>query len=256
MAATAAHVSAAGVASAAESGPSGEGVSSHRAAVVRAGPHSTLAAACVASAAVAREAPIGTAIAAIPVRVSAIPRIPVVGADRSPAGITVIACVTAIPIKSSVAEPSVAGKAPVARHSASCEAAAVVSAIVSVHERVVAIESRTVPRIRMSAEENSSVEAPANAPSMPAPAESEERRDRESEAERNERPAKSPPRHEPRPVGHRIAVNVIRVILRHVDHLRIGRLNLDLVVAVVHALLRRGPQIARGLGFAAHVLDG
>src|ERR1700733_1311013 len=127
------------------------------------------------------------------------------------------------------------------------------SSIISVDKRGVAIERSAAEGIRMAAEEDSTVEAPADTPSMPSPAEAEERRDREAKAERNTRAAKSPPGIEPRPQADRVSVHIGRVVSGHIHHIRISRLDVYIRPLFVHALLRRTPQIARAVSLVTHV---
>ena len=109
----------------------------------------------------------------------------------------------------------------------------------------------------MSTEEDSTVEAPADAPSMPSPAEAQERPEWKANAERNVRSAESnsPPRIEPRPQAHRISVHIRRVVLGHIHYIRIGRLDVYIRPLLVHALLRRALQIARVVSLVTHRLD-
>src|SRR3984957_7167229 len=129
------------------------------------------------------------------------------------------------------------------------------SSIISVHKRGVAIKPSAAEGIRMAAEEDSPGEAPANTPSMPSPAEAEERRDREAKAKRSVRAANSPPRIEPRPHAYGISVHIRRVVSGHIYHIRISRLDVYIRPLLVHALLRRTPQIARVVSLVTHVLD-
>ena len=109
----------------------------------------------------------------------------------------------------------------------------------------------------MASEEDSTVEAPSDAPSMPSPAEAEERPEREAKAEGNVRAAKSnsPPRIEPRPQAYGISVHIRRVVSGHIHHIRVSRLDVYIRTILVHALLRRSPQIARVISLMTHVLD-
>src|ERR1700729_912318 len=100
-----------------------------------------------------------------------------------------------------------------------------VSSIIPVHKRGVAIKRSAAEGISMAAEEDSTVEAPADTPSMPSPAEAEERRDREAKAERNVRAANSPPRIEPRPQAYGISVHIRRVVGGHIHDFRINWLD-------------------------------
>src|SRR5580692_11101591 len=129
------------------------------------------------------------------------------------------------------------------------------ASIISVHKRGVVIKRSAAESIRMSAEEDSTVEAPADTPSTPSPAEAEKRRDREAKAERNARAAKSPPRIEPRPQAYGISVHIRRVVRGHIHHIRISRLDVYIRPLLVHALLRRTLQIARVVSLVTHVLD-
>ncbi len=90
---------------------------------------------------------------------------------------------------------------------------------------------------------------------MPSPAEAEERPEREANAERNARAAESPPRIEPGPQAYRISVHIRRVVSGHIHHIRISRLDVYIRPVLVHALLRRTPQIARVISLVTHVLD-
>src|SRR5579863_6398332 len=125
------------------------------------------------------------------------------------------------------------------------------------HKRGMVIKRSPTIGPRMAAEEDSTVEAPADAPSVPSPAKAEERCDREAKAERNVGTTKSnsPPRIEPRPQAHGIPIYISRVVSGHVHHIRVNRLDLNIRPLLVHALLRRAPQIARVVSLAAHVLD-
>src|ERR1700735_4610469 len=96
------------------------------------------------------------------------------------------------------------------------------SSIISVDKRGVAIERSAAEGIRMAAEEDSTVEAPADTPSMPSPAETEEWRDRKAKAERNARAANSPPRIEPRPQAYGISVHIRRVVRGTIHHIPIS----------------------------------
>src|SRR5580700_11895809 len=109
----------------------------------------------------------------------------------------------------------------------------------------------------MSAEEDSTVEAPSETPSMPSPAEAEERPEREPKAERNARAAESnsPPRIEPRPHAYGISVHIRRVVSGHIYHIRVSRLDVDIRPILVHPFLRRSPQIARVISLVTHGLD-
>src|ERR1700678_2919578 len=107
----------------------------------------------------------------------------------------------------------------------------------------------------MPAEEDATVEAPSDSPSMPSPSEAEERRDREAKAERYTRTAKSPPRREPWPQAHGISIHIGRIVSGHIHHIRISRLDVYIRPLLVHALLRRTPQIARVVSLVTHVLD-
>src|ERR1700728_1240090 len=129
------------------------------------------------------------------------------------------------------------------------------SSIISVHKGGVVVERSAAESPRMAAEEDSTMEAPADTPSMPSPAEAEERRDREAKAERNVRAAKSPPRIETRPQAYGISVHIRRVVSGHIHHIRISRLDVYIRPLLVHALLRRTPQIARIVSLMTHVLD-
>src|SRR6202035_4426169 len=99
------------------------------------------------------------------------------------------------------------------------------SSIVSVHKRGVVIKRSAAEGIRMASEEDSTVEAPADTPSMPSPAEAEERRDREADAERTARAANAPPRIEPAPQAYGISVHIRRVVSGYIHHIRISRLD-------------------------------
>ncbi len=109
----------------------------------------------------------------------------------------------------------------------------------------------------MSAEEDSAVEAPSETPSVPSPAEAEERPQRKANAERNVRSAESnsPPRIEPRPQAYGISVHIRRVVSGHIHHIRVSRLDVYIRTILVHALLRRSPQITRVVSLVPHVLD-
>ncbi len=109
----------------------------------------------------------------------------------------------------------------------------------------------------MAAEEDSTVEAPADAPSVPSPAEAEERPEWEANAERNVRSAESnsPPRIEPRPQAYGISVHIRRVVGGHIHHIRVSRLDVYIRTILIDALLRRTLQIARVVSLVTHVLD-
>src|SRR3984885_3713775 len=129
------------------------------------------------------------------------------------------------------------------------------SSIVSVHKRGVVIKRSAAEGIRMAAEEDSTVEAPADTPTMPSPTEAEERRDREAKAERNSRATKAPPRIKSGPQAYGISVHICRVVSGHIDHIRISRLDVYIRPLLIHALLRRTPQIARVVSLVTQVLD-
>src|SRR5579872_2115386 len=119
------------------------------------------------------------------------------------------------------------------------------------------IKASTAESPRVAAEENSTVEAPADAPTMPSPSEADKRPEREADAERNVGAAKSnsPPWIETRPQAYRISVRICRIVSGHIHHIRISRLDVYVRPLLVNALLGRGPQIARVVSFVAHVLD-
>src|SRR5580658_813074 len=129
------------------------------------------------------------------------------------------------------------------------------SSIISVHKRGVVIKRSTAEGIRMATEEDATVEAPSDTPSMPSPAEAEERPEREAKAERNARAAESPPRIEPGPQAYGISVHIRRVVSRHIHHIRISRLDVYIRPLLVHALLRSTPQIASVVSLVTHELD-
>src|SRR5580704_55434 len=129
------------------------------------------------------------------------------------------------------------------------------SSIISMRKRGVVIKRSAAEGVRMPAVEDSTAEAPAHTPSMPSPAEAEERRDREAKAERNVRTAESPPRIEPRPQAHGISIHIRRVVSGHIHHIRISRLDVYIWPLLVHALLRRTPQIARVVSLVTHGLN-
>src|SRR5580693_7714025 len=129
------------------------------------------------------------------------------------------------------------------------------SSIISVRKRGMVIKRCATESVRMSAEEDATVEAPSEAPPMPSPTEAEERPEREANAERNARAAESPPGIEPRPQAYGISVHIRRVVSGNIHHIWISRLDVYIWPLLVHALLRRSPQIARVVSLVTHILD-
>src|ERR1700688_4080558 len=106
-----------------------------------------------------------------------------------------------------------------------------------------AIEKCRATRVVGRSVEEYSVVMPVHSPSMPSPAEPEKRSDRESDS-----------KVEPR--SNRISVHCPRIVRRNVNNLRIGGLDIDLAVFILHVKLLRGLQIAGFLRSLPHLLHG
>jgi hypothetical protein len=63
-------------------------------------------------------------------------------------------------------------------------------------------------------------------------------------------------RSDKRHANRRIIINLVRLINRHINHLRIGRNNFNVAAVINHLLLRRGLQVAEIVSRLAQPLDG
>src|SRR5208282_2022981 len=121
-----------------------------------------------------------------------------------------------------------------------------------------AIEKCRATRVVGRSVEEYSVVMPVHSPSMPSPAEPEKRSDRESDSKVEPRSA-PPNARNVNPVGprcNRISVHCPRIVRRNVNNLRIGGLDIDLAVFILHVKLLRGLQIAGFLRSLPHLLHG
>src|SRR6202020_2285155 len=122
---------------------------------------------------------------------------------------------------------------------------------------VVAIdENSAVGNVAVVVEENS-MPTPVVSPVSPAPAKSAKEADSKAEAKRDSRAAnvESRIRIPARPDSDGSSVHQPRVILRHVNNLRVGGFDHNGLPLLTYFLLRRAFQVARLLSTGAHYLN-
>src|SRR5580658_11105726 len=154
-------------------------------------------------------------------------------------------CVSASSLSVSLERPggnagTVANSA--ALHSAALHSATLDSAASEIAPVIKCPAAREVPGVVVERV----VVMPVESPMTPSPSKTAEPADAEAESEREIRTAKpdswiwvpSRPRHDG------ISVNQPGVIRRHVNHIGVGRLNVDIRAIVLHDFLLRGLQIA------------
>src|ERR1700734_2582954 len=98
---------------------------------------------------------------------------------------------------------------------------------------------------------------PVESPASPSPSETAEPTDAETKSKGQMRAAESDSGIVVTigPGRYRISVNGPRVVGRHIDHIRLSRLNHYIIVLILYGLLRRRFQIAGCLRFLAHALN-
>src|SRR5580704_2867920 len=98
---------------------------------------------------------------------------------------------------------------------------------------------------------------PVESPMSPSPSETAEPADAEAKSKGQVRAAK-PYAGIVIPIGpwrYRVSVNDPRVVGRNIDHIRLSRLNHNIIVLILDSLLRCRFQIASCLRFLAHALN-
>src|SRR5882724_9458398 len=153
-------------------------------------------------------------------------------------------------------EPWTSTRAPALKSASTMKSAAMIEVCTRVIEGVVIGEDSAVGDVGVVVE-NDSVVMPVVSPVVPAPAIAAKEADAKAQAKRNSRSGKVQP-WIPIPAWpdpDRLSIHKPRIIFRHVNDLRIGRLDHDRLSLLAHTLLGCAVQVPRLLRPLTHDLN-